>query len=260
MSLPLTPQGCLATAILATAILAPARSDDSGLPPTRPASAVVQLDAARAKVGNVLVDGEKAEVSFPGKIASAIRELEVFASAPHGRSYEGLIVCDAEPIDVAVALRLLGLEGGRGVEFQGQRIAPTGDPVEIFVEWKDTATGQPKRVRAEEMILNAKTNEPLPQMNWVHVGSRWSGRRFIAQAIGDIITLEHFPDIIIDNPLNVGAGDYIYEANPAVAPPPHTPVTVIIRAVKPFQPNANPAPLSPQGKSLRPAPEKKGLR
>ncbi len=234
-----------------SALLLPSQADDLVLPPTQSPSAIVKLDDARVKIGNVLVDAEKGQVSIPGKIVANIRELEVFASAPQGRTYEGLIVCGVEPIDVETGLRFLGLEGGSGVKYQGDPAVPTGDPVEIYIEWNDTKTGRAKSARAEDFVLDEKKKIPMPHVQWVHVGSRWQGKRFMAQLAGDLITLEHFPDTIIDNPLAVGAGDYSYQPNPAIVPPVGTPVTVIIQVVQqqkthPKQSGGKPATKRPE--------------
>lgn len=232
--------------------------NDLDLPPTKPPSVIVPLDKNRAKIGKTLVDANRGEVSFPGKIISNDWPLEVFVSSPNGRSYEGLIVTEAEPIDVETGLRLLGLEGGGGKP-PANPATVRGDPVEIFIEWKDPTTGKIKRHRAEEMMFDAKTKKTIPPTQWIHTGSRWSGNRFMGQACGDIIVVERFPDAMIEPAASLFEGTTELQPNRDLVPPRGTDVTVFIRNAKGNQPTKNQT-AAPAEKPRRATAEKKGLR
>src|SRR5206468_4334170 len=77
---------------------------------------------------------------------------------------------------------------------------PQGDPVEIWVEWK--SGGDTKRVRVEELLLDQRTKQTMPQGPWVYTGSTFvkDTNQYLAQADGVLIGFVHSPAPIIENP------------------------------------------------------------
>jgi hypothetical protein len=149
--------------------------------------------------------------------------------------HESVLVLDIVPYHLQVALLLLGLEPGGGLEYQGDPRTPTGDPVEVWVAWdRSDSTNGPSvavRHRAEDLIYNIAAKKPMQRTHWVFVGSEIVNGRFMAQIEQSLITTYHDPFTILDNPLPTGGDDTLYVVNEQVVPERGTPVRVTIKAI-----------------------------
>ena len=203
-------------------------------PPAKPQ--VEKLGDGRYRIGTVEVDQNKREVYLPGQINMDEGLVELFACGPRGKLHESVLKLDVVPYHLQVALLLLGLSPGKGVEFQGDTSIPTGDLVEVWVEWDqpDSPASSPKveRHRAEELIFNLKTEKTMERTDWVFVGSKIVDGRFMAQVEQSLITTFHDPYTILDNPLSTGGDDTLYIVNKEVVPVRETPVRMTLKAVQ----------------------------
>lgn len=188
------------------------------------------------QVGTAKLDKNKREIYLPGRVNMQKGLIELFACGPRGKLHESVLVLDVVPYHLQVALLLLGLEPGGGLEYQGDPRTPTGDPVHVWVEWDrpDSVALSPtvERHRAEELIYNLATKKPMKRTHWVFVGSKIVSGRFMAQIEQSLITTYHDPFTILDNPLPAGGDDTLYVVNEQVVPEPGTPVRVILKAVQ----------------------------
>ena len=194
-------------------------------------SLVIKLSEGVYKIGTVVLDQDKKLVQVPGAINMQKGVIEYLAVARGGKTHESVLVLDIEPIHLQTALLLLGLEGGQTIEFQGDFTIPRGDPVEIWVEWKDPK-GKTKKIRGEDLVYNLAEKKTMPRLNWVFTGSRIIDSVFAAQVERSIVATYHDPHTIIDNPLPTGADDTLYEVNEKLTPKVGTPVVMIVKAVK----------------------------
>lgn len=201
--------------------------------PTSPAP-IERLGKGLMRVGTVKVDTNKREISVPGKI-NDVQAVEFIACTKNGfKAYESALELDTNAINFNLGLILIGLDKARSV---GPRMVrdpnpPSGDPVEIWVEWKDGETT--RRIRAEHLIHNRDLNKPLPMGPWVYTGSAFvpGTNSYQADVDGVLIGFVHTPSAVIDQ-----AGPIIgeYSANridPSLNLKADTPVILTVRALE----------------------------
>jgi len=187
----------------------------------------------------IRLDRENRILEIDGRICLAEGPLELFACAEGGKEYESVIALEGEPWRMHLMLLVMGLKPGGGPEYQGDPKQPWGDTAVIEVRWE--ADGNAVRKRAEELILDIKTEKPMPQVEWVFIGSKFEKNPegkdvYAANRDKSIITVFHDPYTVFDNPLPTGGDDTNYVVNTKVVPPLDTKVTLIIT------PGKNPIP------------------
>ena len=153
-------------------------------------AALVGLFAVYAAFGDeakpgIVVDKDKRTVSIDAKIAPRIiddprykREdgkpypLEVIASWPFPKgqkAHETVVTIDVKPSEVHKALESLGLKAGKPVVGESKE-APQGPEVKIYLE-VPTEDRQTKRLPIERVLIDPKTNKPMPKVQWRFTGS-----------------------------------------------------------------------------------------
>ena len=216
-----------------------AKVDSTQAPPL-----VENLGSGRYRIGSVELDRAASEIYLTGEVNMDSGLVELFACGPRGKLHESVLRLDVSPHHLQVALLLIGLTPGGGVEFQGDPSIPTGDPVEIWVEWEVAADGDGEattvRRRAEDLVYNMAADAPMARTPFVFVGSQVVDGVFVAEVEQSIITTYHDPYTILDNPLPTGGDDTLYAANYGVVPARGTPVRVTLKAVPPTGVDAKP--------------------
>lgn len=133
----------------------------------------------------LVVDREKHTIIIPAKVAPRIindprykREdgkpypIEVIASWPFPKgqkAHETVITIDVKPSEVHKALESLGLKPGKPVVGESKE-APQGPEVKLILEVPDE-DGRAKRLPIEKLLLDPKTNKPMPKVQWRFTGS-----------------------------------------------------------------------------------------
>ena len=181
------------------------------------------------QIGNVTFDVNKRAVTTTGEvnIIGGDTIIEFFACGKLGKTHESIIMLDAEPIHIFLALGALEMAPGMNLTVQGDPHEPKGDPAEIWVEWE--RGGETIRHRAEELVWNVIEEHPMGQTHWVFTGGRLIRQQFTAQLFHNIIAVYRDPDSIFNHPLPGGKDDRTYRVNTDVMPPKSTKVKVIIR-------------------------------
>ena len=153
-------------------------------------AALIGVIAVCATLGDeakpaLVVDKDKRTVTIDAKIAPRIindprykREdgkpypLEVIASYPFPKgqkAHETVVTIDVKPTDVHKALESLGLKPGKPVAGESKE-APQGPEVKIYLELPSDKD-KPKRVPIERVLIDPKTNKPMPKVQWRFTGS-----------------------------------------------------------------------------------------
>ena len=197
-----------------------------------PTSDIRKISDGVYQIGAVTVDVNKHEVIMNGEINVISQEtiLEFFAVGKLGKTHESLIMLDAEPTHIQLALLRLNLNPGMNLTVEGDPHLPKGDPVELWVEWE--RGDQIVRYRAEELVWNAMTKQPMQQTHWVFTGGRFLGNQFTTQLFHNIIAVYRDPDSIFNHPLSGGTDDRTYRVNTDVVPSKATPVRIIARQIQ----------------------------
>jgi hypothetical protein len=129
----------------------------------------------------VMVDKEKRTVTIDARIAprkiedpryKEIYPIEVIACWPFPKgqkAHETVVTIDVKPSEVHRALEVLGLKPGTPVMGESKD-PPQGPHVNIYLEVAGV-DGQPKRLPVEKVLLDPKTNKPMPKVQWRFTGS-----------------------------------------------------------------------------------------
>ena len=246
-------------------------------PPEQPVIRKIGPDLFQ--VGALRLDAKKRTIRCPGKVVmSEGGPLDLLASLPTGKTYESIFALSMRPMDLQVALLLLGLEPGRNPAYKypegsADLQRKPGDEVLIYVEWQpkpkpgagdqSAASDAPKvaakeeapapvRVPAEQFLLNQKTKQPMTDAHWAFLGSRIVDGRFGADLEGSLIATYHDPLSILElahHAINEDQyTDMTYAINAGICPPVGTPVDLVIEAPRneqPPQPKTEPSKGAP---------------
>ncbi len=180
--------------------------------------------------------------------------IEYLLVMPSGNAHESMLVtADVQPRDLHLAMLLLGAKGA-GIRGQPPEEAPptqlsrdylahapklVGDDIAITVTWK-AADGTQKTVPVEDWIIKNDSHKPAEHGPWIYNGSMFStDGKFLAQVEGNFIAMVTNPAALINNPRKGSDNDQIWDVNPKVIPPAHTPVELTLQLLHP-EPDAPP--------------------
>ena len=197
--------------------------------------------------GHLQIMEKEKQIVLKGKISEALGEydahlkgaVEYLVCGRNGKEYESIIVVDATAKEIYDALEKLGVAVGTPPGYDEEKDEPTppkGTVLIISVEWKDGDTA--KKVRAEELVFNVKTQKSMQQVAWIYSGSRIVSDldsddedAMIPQAFmsNDIVALKRFDaSALFQNPLPESEEENIYKKNDALMPKLGTPVILTI--------------------------------
>jgi hypothetical protein len=188
------------------------------------------------RLGDITVNTVTHEISVPGTMNMQEGVIEFIASIKGGfKLYESVLELDANAYEFNLGLILIGLDKKRGEasKFHFDPEPPKGDPVEIWVEWKDSGN-QIKKHRVEDLVFNKDQKKTMPHGPWVYTGSTiLEDGTYMAQRDGVLIGFVHEPAAIIDNPSDFGLGGYgAIVVNKKIAPAKGTKIRLIVRSLK----------------------------
>lgn len=104
--------------------------------------------------GTVLLDFPGKRVLLKTKVCLTRGPLEMFLCLKQTKEHESILSIDAEAFTIHGALVALGAKEGRPVQFSPEYMPPSGDKIEVFVHWVDTA-GKLHRSPAQQWIRNS---------------------------------------------------------------------------------------------------------
>jgi hypothetical protein len=130
----------------------------------------------------VMVDKEKRTVTIDAKIAprklsdekfkGVIYPIEVIAcwAYPKGqKAHETVVTFEVNPSAIHKALEELGLKAGKPVKGDVKETAK-GPEVNIYLDLPQDGGGT-KRVSIDKVLVDPKTNKPMPKVKWHFTGS-----------------------------------------------------------------------------------------
>jgi hypothetical protein len=198
---------------------------------TKQDTCVVKLDKNHYRVGSVLIDKGRREITLHGWVNMNDGPIEYLAVAPGGKTHESVLVLDVQPLHLQLALLLFGLDYGQNLGFQGDSAMPMGDRVKIQVNWINLK-GKQVRKSASEIVKDLRTNKAMKSSDWVFTGSTTNQDSFMADMDGSIIAVYSDPVAILNNPLGGRVDDTVYGSNKETLPPPGTKITMTIKALR----------------------------
>jgi hypothetical protein len=206
------------------------------------------------EIGLVKLDEKTRIATVPAKVNMVDGLVEYLMVTPQGAVHESVLVSDAQPQDLHMAMLALGAKG-MGQDKSGkapERIdaaylakAPklTGDQLTLSVTWKG-ADGQEQTAPVEKWIVRRvpvprKPSKVVPAEvgPWLYTGSYFYENRFLAQNEGVFASVVTYPSALINNPRNGANDDHMWFINTNTIPPKDTAVTLTIK----LEPAAVPA-------------------
>jgi hypothetical protein len=195
----------------------------------------------------IAVDKDKRTVVIDAKIAprkiddpryKEIYPIEVIAcwAFPKGqKAHETIVTIDIKPSAVHKALESLGLKPGKPVMGESKE-PPQGPEVKVSLEVPG-ADGQPKRLPIEKVLIDPKTNKPMPKVQWRFTGSAMKQpdpdkpeKVYGADLTGTLISI--FPvtnETVCQTNLTMKEEKYVkLETNKKLLPKQGTPVKLIL--------------------------------
>lgn len=196
----------------------------------------------------VVVDKEKGTVTIDAKIAprkiddpryKEIYPIEVIACYPFPRgqkAHETVVTIEAKPSDVHKALESLGLKPGAPVKGETRESAK-GPEVHVFIQVPGP-DGQPKLLPIEKVLLDPKSNKPMPKVQWRFTGSTMTQpdpnreeKVYGADQTGTLIAI--FPvtdETVFQTNLTMKEEKYVkLETNKKLLPKEGTPVKLVLQ-------------------------------
>lgn len=182
----------------------------------------------------VWLNAKEKQVLLGGRICFREGVLEMFACMRHSKEHESIVAVNAKSSMLHAALLAAGAEPGQPVIWDPDYRPASGPKISIDVIWVD---GEKKKqqVRAQEMILNAKTNKPL-ELDWVFGGSGFwkdpeDNKEYYRGDGGDMICVSNFASATLDLPVeSSNSNDFLlYRANPEKVPPLETRVYLLLK-------------------------------
>ena len=204
--------------------------------------------------GHLQIKEKEKKLVLKGKISEALGEyeshlkgaVEYLVCGRNGKEYESIIVVDATAKEIYDALGKLDVQVGEPPGYDEEKDEPTppkGTAVLIYAEWK--SGGETKKVRAEELVFNVKTQKPMSYTTWIYSGSRVvpdldsdDEDAMMPQAFmsNDLVALRLFDaSALFQNPLPESQEENIYKKNDALLPKLGTPVTLTIEVNRKMQ-------------------------
>jgi len=180
------------------------------------------------ELGKVRLDKAKRTVTFPAAVNMSEGMLEYALVTTYGKLHESLLVTEADPLHLHLAMLLIGAKGGtnRLAASGTELIEVSGDQVRLWVNWK--AGAAERRVPMEDLVFNLETHAPVSRGPWTYNGSRLIEGQYLARLDGSIIALITDPDALINNPRPGRDNDVIWLVNTNAIPRAGTRVQVAI--------------------------------
>ena len=203
---------------------------------------------------HLVINEKEKKIVLKGQISKALGEyeaelkgsVEYIVTGPVGKVYESIVAVDASAKEVYRAVEKLGVKPGKPHSYDEEKekdVPPTGTTFLISVEWEED--GKTKKVRADELIRNVKTNKPLPPVAWVYSGSRVipdldseDEDAVIPYAFmsDHIVALRQFDgSALFQNPLPESLEENIYKKNDDVLPKLGTAIKMTIEVNREMQ-------------------------
>jgi hypothetical protein len=104
--------------------------------------------------GTVVLDLEGKRLLVKTRVVLREGLLEMFCCPAQTKEHESILAFDGRAFVIHTGLLALGAKAGTPVRYQPDFKPPTGQPIDVFVQWTD-AKGKPHRARAQEWIRYA---------------------------------------------------------------------------------------------------------
>lgn len=163
-------------------------------------TALLKLD----KSAPIWVSKDRQNVVLGGEVCLREGLLEFFACRKNSKEHESIVSLDIPPHLIHAALLAIGAKQGTPAKFDPEFVSPTGEEIEINVCWRDEETGNVRKVRAQEFVLENESGKKM-QAPWVFTGGLFgvdpNGKKYyLANVTGEVFGVSNFPGSVLDVP------------------------------------------------------------
>lgn len=149
---------------------------------------------------SLAVDFDKRQLVLEAEVVLREGPLELLLCPKRTKEHESILAAEVNPRHFQLALLMLGAEPGRPALFDPVYKPPTGQRIDIRIEY--VVAGQKKSVDAREWIRDGKHNKAL-DADFVFTGSRFqrlpgTDKPVWLGADGDLICVSNFPGSVVD--------------------------------------------------------------
>jgi hypothetical protein len=198
------------------------------------------------EVGAIKFDKNTRSVSIPAKVNMVDGLVEYLMVTPQGAVHESVLVSEAQPQEVHMAMLILGAKGmaqdksGKAperidAEYLARAPKLTGDKLTLTATWQDK-DGTSRTVPVEKWIVRRVLVPKKPAKTvvaeegpWLYTGSYFFENHFLAQNEGVFASVVTYPSALINNPRHGANDDHMWFVNKDTIPPKDTPVTLTIK-------------------------------
>lgn len=117
----------------------------------------------------VWIDTKRKMVIMDGEVCLRKGSLEMFACLRGTKEHESVVAVATDAYVVHAGLLAIGAEQGKPVEFDPEYQPPSGQKIEVLVQWKD-ADGKVQTRKAQDWVRDAR-NKKVMTYDWVFPGS-----------------------------------------------------------------------------------------
>jgi hypothetical protein len=229
---------------------APVQEPVQEAPPWKPPEAEAALGEALAEKG-VHLSRELELCWIESKMLVRDDYLEYLLVGPGGATHESLLVTEAVPSALNVALLALALEPGRNATWNPRKepiteeelaagedpynvTPPEGDGVYLYLAWREK--GEVFFFRAEDLLRNVQSGRSMSRHRWVYLGSRMVAVRpdgpeesFAADLYQNLVNISFFGEgyTLLTGALPECVNQSIWLANAWLLPDAGAPVALI---------------------------------
>lgn len=199
------------------------------------------------RIGLVEFDKQRRTIALPATVCLRDQVVEYALVTTKGKAYESILSTEASPVDVHLAMLLLG---GSSVpvlgEFKQPAPVPETNALRVELSWRTNDVTVTFPLAQMVSVANGSPKDPGQPMSldrWLYNGSEFDRWGFAAQREGSLVALIRDPAALVNNPGPDRDNDQIHFPNAAVLPAKGTLVRVILRLPEP----AAPPPISYPG-------------
>jgi hypothetical protein len=226
----------------------PVMSDTSNVPRTagdaqsllKHVQKLEQTGTNTFRIGLVEFDKQRRTITVPATVCLRDQVVEYALVTTKGKAYESVLSTEASPVDVHLAMLLLG---GSSVPvlgaFKQPATLPETNALRVEVNWQSNAVTVTVPLAQIVRVTNGTPEDPGRPMaldRWLYNGSEFDQWGFAAQREGSLVALIRDPAALLNNPGADRDNDQIHFPNAAILPAKGTPVRVVLRLPEPAPP------------------------
>ena len=192
------------------------------------------------RIGLVEFDKQTRTIALPASVCLRDQVVEYALVTTKGKAYESILSTEASPVDVHLAVLLLGGDGAPVLgDFKQPAPMPDTNAFRVEVSWPSNNLQTSVPLAQLVRVSNGLPHDPgstLSVDRWLYNGSQFDRDGFAAQREGSLVALIRDPAALVNNPGPDRDNDQIHFPNAAILPAKGTPVRVLLRLPAPAPP------------------------